>query len=349
MNTIDKALLRCLCGEAWDIPSLHDEVMKSARHQTVAGIVVDNILDSGERIGRDSTLRYIAIQTLIRKNSARLNAATAALARLLDSNSLHYAIFKGQVVATRYPDPMLRQSGDVDFYVAACDFQRAAEVIEQAWGVVIGHVADDHHWSFSYRGVAFEMHYRCELFGTAAHQRFFDGLIEEDVLGGNTVFHINETPVRTFSPEVEIAYVFKHMFNHLLVEGVGLRQVMDIKMLLSRKECYDEARLRHIIRRMGYWGAFCAVRTLLSDFLRLPACKDIYTPHHRFARIMMNEILSGGNFGRSAYGKECRGWRKSVVTSWRALVHVLFYLPLAPSDISGLLPTRIRISLRKYI
>lgn len=51
--------------------------------------------------------------------------AVAWLAKFLQSNDIGFFVFKGQTVASYYPTPEIRTSGDVDFYVFKKDWDRA--------------------------------------------------------------------------------------------------------------------------------------------------------------------------------------------------------------------------------
>lgn len=98
-------------------------------------------------------------------------------------NGIVFFVFKGQVIASYYPSPEMRTSGDVDFYVFKKDLARAKSLLEKDVTMT-----DDHsgqHWEFTKDGIPFEMHYHTAVFASGSTQRYWDELIDsyfDDIL-----------------------------------------------------------------------------------------------------------------------------------------------------------------------
>lgn len=326
-----------------------DEVMYEAGQQAVGALIADRIINSDAKLDIRSVARLMSEVKRQRQRNEFVDKGVVELACLLNGRGLHYVVFKGQVAAANYPDPLLRTSGDIDFYVAKDDFHRAAEVIEREWGVSMNRVEDDHHWSFCRDGLEYEMHYRAEMFGTKAHQQLFDGLVEKDVLEGNRTVMIGGTQVRVFSRELEVLHVFKHFFYHLLVEGVGLRQVCDFAVMLNAYKDLDNRLLRRYLAELGYSRAFDAVVLMAIRYLGLKTdmCNVIDEKRvSNHSNLIMYEVLTGGNFGRRNRKHHETGLRKSFETARIAFRHVTGYFGLARKEVLALSFLRIRISMR---
>ena len=219
-------------------------VMRLAREHAVTGLVANAamrnriVIAGGAAEGRGEAVMRLMQQTMVhRQNQRRFEDAVGRFARLMKENGIAYVVFKGVAVARHYPEPFARTIGDVDFYVPKEDFLRAVEVIEQGLHVKMDKEDVDKHYSFDWQGIRFEMHYQIETFGSHRHQHRFDRMIDEAMAEHTDSFTVcdsdgNETEVSVLPPTEDLIVVFKHWFNHLLVEGVGLRQTLDLAVFL---------------------------------------------------------------------------------------------------------------------
>ena len=323
-------------------------VMRLAKDHTVQGLVANAVMEGRLKITDDmSAEKKKAVMTLMQVNVMhqrsyfQFEKAIAEFAALMKKYSLKYVIFKGIAVARHYPVPYTRTMGDVDFYVPASDFNRAVAVIERELQVNIEKEDIDKHYSFDYQGTRFEMHYQIETFGSKRHQRYFNRMIEGAVTADSFVL----------LPTEDLIVVFKHWFNHLLVEGVGLRQTVDLAVLMNvYKDRVDMAALQSHLKRIGYWKAFRAMAALTERYLGVECASEyclLGVSDYRFADKLMATVLESGNFGRRAYKSHSTGKMKSFETATRALRHCVRFFRLAPKDIFFLIPRRIGITLKQ--
>ena len=365
------AVLRCVTvrhGSADTVPlsvpfGEFGTVLRLAREHTVLGIVVSAATEglvevtSGTAADRQKTVVSLMQTVMAHRHSYRnFCNALADFARLMDSRGLRYVVFKGVAVARHYPKPYTRTMGDVDFYVPASDFNRAVEVIERELQVEIEKEDIDKHFSFDYQGIRFEMHYQIETFGSARHQRYFNRMIDGSISQGVDSFCIDNSEsgdvkaeVSVLPPTEDLIVVFKHWFNHLLVEGVGLRQTTDLAVLLSAyRNRIDTARLMADLKGIGYEKAFRAMLAMMRKYFRLTDLENfciLNVRDEQYGDKLMNTVLESGNFGRKAYKNHSTGKKKSMETATRALLHCVKFWRLAATDILFLIPRRIKISL----
>lgn len=342
-------------------------VMRLAREHAVTGMVanaaVQNriVITGGAKEGKGETVMKLMQQSMAhRQTILRFEDAVGRFARLMKENSIAYVVFKGLTVARHYPAPYTRTMGDVDFYIPQSDFLRAVEVIERELHVVIEKEDIDKHFSFEYQDIRFEMHYQIETFGNGRHQRYFNRMIDESIAQGKNSYSIadsgtgsSETRVSVLPPTEDLIVVFKHWFNHLLLEGVGLRQTTDLAVLLmAYKDKIDVARLMIVLENIGYIKAFRAMLAMTRKYFDLN-CVDNFCVlngrDERYADKLMVTIMESGNFGRKAYKNHSVGWKKSIETATRALRHCIRFLKLAPLDICCLIPKRIWITVKQKI
>ena len=340
-------------------------VMRLAKEHAVTGLVANAavrnriVIAGGAAEGRGEAVMKLMQQTMVhRQTMQRFENAVGRFARLMKEHNIAYVVFKGLAVARHYPEPFVRTMGDVDFYVPKSCFDRAVEVIERELNVLIEKDDVDKHFAFDYEGIRFEMHYQIETFGNKRHQLFFNGLIDECVAKGTAAFAVNDADnqcvnINVLQPEEDLIVVFKHWFNHLLVEGVGLRQTLDLAVLLQAYDGkIDAAKLMKDVDMMGYKNAFKAMLALMRKHFGVATADSLCTidaRDERYGDKLLEAVMESGNFGRKAYKAKSSGKKKSMETAQRALAHCIKFFWLAPIDILCLIPKRIGISVKQKI
>ena len=217
------------------------ELIRLSKEHTVLGIVA-NAVCSGriclsvsrgqDGIKKQTVLELMQYHMLHQKQYQQFEYAISDFADLMKKHQIPYVVFKGMAVALFYPSPYSRTMGDVDFYIPASDFDKAVGIIESELKVTIEKDEIDKHFCFDYHGIRFEMHYQIETFGNAKHQKYFNRLIDK-LLASTSSFKAKDKDVVILPPIGDLVVVFKHWFNHLLIEGVGLRQTLDLLVLLN--------------------------------------------------------------------------------------------------------------------
>lgn len=327
------------------------QMRQLAEEQSVTGLVAEVQKKLPEALwpSRRERVWWFGVAAMIAELNRQMNQAIVRLVQVLDAGQIQYFLFKGQSIGACYPQPEMRQAGDVDFYVSAADFQRAKVLIEHELAVrVEGNEQLDKHDQFTYEGIRFEMHYRLETFGTQRHQSAFDQFICQSLNKPVITRQVGEVPVRILPPAEELMVTFKHLFNHLLMEGVGLRQFCDFMMLLRQFPAEANDILKQELQKVGYYEAFLAVGATLVKYLGLPEASFPFVLkdcHYRWSDRLVAVPMSRGNFGKYHRSMNSR-WGHRIDTALIAFGHCLRFMPLAPTDILGLLPTRCRIAWR---
>lgn len=338
-------------------------VMRLAGEHTVQGLVADAAMRGGLDVAADDAAgRQQAVMGLMqvdmthKKCYRRFETAIADFARLMNAHHLRYVVFKGVAVARLYQQPYARTMGDVDFYVHPDDFDCAVLTIERELHVVIDRDDIDKHYAFDFQDIRFEMHYQIETFGYGRHQRRFNRIVDEALAKNTDSFMVcdsdgNETEVSVLPPTEDLIVVFKHWFNHLLVEGVGLRQTFDLAVLLNAyRDKINVARLMTALDGIGYMKAFRAMLAMIKQYFGMEWLDSFFVfdrCDERYGNKLMAAVMESGNFGRKAYRNNTEGKKKSMETATRALCHCVTFLRLATKDIICLIPRRIGITLKQ--
>lgn len=335
------------------------KLIRLAKEHTVLGIIANAVCNDRLRLAvsheqaslrKQTVLGLMQYHMLHQKQYQRFEYAISVFVDLMNKYQIPYVVFKGMAVAHFYPSPYSRTMGDVDFYVPASDFDKAVGIIERELKVTIEKDEIDKHFCFDYHGIRFEMHYQIETFGNAKHQKYFNRLIDK-LLASTSSFKANDKDVVILPPIGDLVVVFKHWFNHLLVEGVGLRQTLDLLVLLNAyQDKIDFLLLQKHLKAIGYCKAFKAMTAMMEQRFGL-VCANSYchleNTDYTYGDMLLREVLSSGNFGRKAYKYHSQGRKKSMETAQRALWHCLKFFRLAPWDICCLLPKRIMITFKR--
>lgn len=305
--------------------------LQEAERQTVVGIVFDAINSCGVRLKSQQVLEYYSRCLKIEQQNALVNQELCALAHLLSENGIRYAVVKGQVAATCYGRPQLRQSGDIDFYCDAENFERAKALIVKEWGAEYKITENTSHIAFNHNGIEFEQHSRLAQFYNKKLDAYWNKVLSSDK---GMVVSIQQLSVKTLSPTLHSFYIFIHLYKHLLGLGVGIRQFCDWAMMLhAYKERLDHEALCEYLSFFGLEKAYKACGCILVDKLGLPASDFSYVlteQDRKYSVCILDIILYRGNMGHYNKRTVAGGWKHDLEAIGIKWSHFFKFFPLAP-------------------
>ena len=246
-------------------------ILQTARQQAVLGLVYRGIAHlSGDQMPpADQRLLLLAEIDRIERRGRRMEEAQQELLRRFRDAGLHPLVQKGSEAGKYYPQPLLRESGDIDLFFAGEEFDRAKALPP---GV---RTAPDGAGVFTFRDVTVEL-----------HPRYFDLHLPEG--------RLPEVP----SVYAELLLLSAHILKHAIGAGVGCKQLCDMAVALDRTDGqYDKALLEKYLQRAGllrWQRVLCSL--LVSDFGLDPArCLPGFEPCDPAP--LRRIVLSGGAFG----------------------------------------------------
>ena len=324
------ALWNTAIQEELDVQEL-ESVLQEAEKQTVAPLVFEAMERAKVTLPRKVVLRQMVLRQQAVQQNRKMDGEAVALARLLQEHDVDYVVVKGQVVATCYPHPELRQAGDIDFFCDKENYDKAVETITKAWGIDFKEKTVFHE-GFDHQGVSLEMHHTLVHFYNTQKDAYWTQLLKDTP---TTTVTIEGQDINTLCPTLHTLYVWLHLFNHLLELGVGLRQFCDWAMLLHhyRNEIDHEA-IRQHLKRLGLEKAYRACGCILVDELGLPSEEFSYpltAADRRYARRILDVVFYRGNMGKYNKRSGFHGWRHQLESAGIKTSHFLKFYPLAPS------------------
>lgn len=275
-----------------------------AKEQTVEGLIAESL----HKLYADNPEASMPDFTKLGMNMVyqhqRLNDTIVTLFRHLSEMGIFPVLLKGQGNAARYPNPYLRQCGDIDIYIGEKDFDRACRDVAELVGEVAVEKAElsEKHLHFTYDRLPIEYHRIAERLTNPIVNRRFQVLTHywltpercDKVL-------INNHPISVPGLQFNALYVFNHTWHHFISGGIGLRQICDWCLILHEAAGkIDIAQLETDLRQLHLLKPWQIFAHIAVEKLGLrPEEMPLYSPlYHEQTEKVWQIVLKGGNFGR---------------------------------------------------
>lgn len=318
-----------------------------ATKQTIIGICFDGIRRLSEEypeelkknpIERDLLMTWMGVSQQIRRQNMKVNGVAAKLYSMLREDGLRCCILKGQGNALMYPNAYSRNPGDIDVWVNASR-EQITEYAKKHF-----ELGDDiryQHIETSVDGVPVELHFFPGIMNNPIYnarlQKWFKRNV--DLQCSNVVSlpdGIGEIAIPTTA--FNVVYQLTHLYHHFFDEGIGMRQIIDYYFVASmlNVNCEMLTWLPKELKYLGLWKFAGAVMYVLHEALGISEEKMIAPMDEKRGKLLLAEILEGGNFGRhfTKYGgftHQSMG-KKYFLKIWRNMHFVRYYPAEALSE-----------------
>ena len=260
--------------------------------------------------------QWIAMNEQINKQNRIVNRNAVDLCKTLEDDGFRCCILKGQGNNLLYPNPFLRQPGDIDVWtIPIADgkeiINKVIQYIKKRYPKAI---AQYHHIEMGgYCGTDVEVHYRPtfmnSLMSNRRLQKWMDNHANEQFVNKRKLEEVEGTiciPTWRFN----VIFQLSHIYRHIIHRGLGLRQIIDYYyLLLSDAGCkmvtpHSDFNLQKedITKTLKYLGLdkiAGALMWVLHQKLGLEKEFLIAAPDKKRGRLLLDEMLTGGNFGQS--------------------------------------------------
>ena len=233
------ALLR---AALWNSPIELEEgvdwiaVLKIAEHHGNAALLADVAVKMTGTNRPSETLRD-SMRSVMRGNlvqQVHLKQILVSAVKLLREHDIEPVLLKGFGLASLYPNPALRQFGDIDLFVGLDNFHPACSVLRTMpggynWGE---EVDSGKHFNIEFGPYPMEVH-RVSADVTDSKENKIYADIERDGLFENTQhIDLDGFEISVPSKEFQVFFTFYHAWHHFLTTGVGWRQLSDVSLAL---------------------------------------------------------------------------------------------------------------------
>ncbi len=276
------------------------DIWTEARKQSCRGVVGQVLLDSGILPPKAKKIVSDRIVSIIGHNLA-LSRVLSISVKALRDKGIEPVLLKGQGAASSYPQPLLRECGDIDLYVGTEHYREAFDVLSGLTGEIDeeGFSTEGKHSHVVIDGMTVETHRFSEVL-PPGYDKQYQELSDMGMSSGGEVLDIGGTDVRIPEPTFNAFYLFNHLWRHFFTEGVGFRQVCDWTMFLhARKDRIDKDRLGHILKTLDLTAPWKVFGNIAVGVLGLPAdempfySQEYLDKSRKIVRMMLKE----GNFG----------------------------------------------------
>lgn len=272
-------------------------LFQTAEQQAVAGVCfvgVQRLREQGVGPSRELYKKWLTAAARIRQLNGQMNRWTSELCRNIEAAGISCCVLKGQSLGRWYGEQfaMLRQSGDIDVWMLA----NHREVIR--WGQARSGIwyYDYHHADLTaFHGVEVELHYRPTISRNLWRNHRLQQWFREE--GSNLIQYWDEAGFPVPGQSFNLVLVLNHNFWHLLYEGVGMRQMMDLYFVLLHADNTDVSAVRNLLQHFGLRKFASASMWLMHEVFGLPASRMICEPDEQSGRFLLQEVLLAGNFG----------------------------------------------------
>lgn len=295
-----------------------EKLYRMAKAQTLVGVLFGGVerLPQNQRPPFKLLMEWIGMTELIKRQNKVVDGGVAKLMHDPELSNCKKVLLKGQAVAQYYPHPELRMSGDIDLWCVR-DGMTLGESLESMVRQVFARIPDagvqPHHTDWTdVDGVGVELHFTpstvYSFFKNYRVQRYFEKALARCEDG--------RLPV-----DVDVVFQLMHLRRHLISEGVGMRQVVDLYwtlLALNRSGGrVDENGLSHL----GLHSFASAMMYVMQKVFLLDDDALVCRPDAGSGSFVLNEILRCGNFGRNN--------TKNAGAGHNRVQHLLYFMRLS--------------------
>jgi hypothetical protein len=243
---------------------------------------------------------YMIAQQIVQKNEI-LNYKVLEISNMFSKDNFQNVVLKGQGIAKYYEVSNLdkyRTPGDIDIWFNA---SREDIILYARKHLPDGKIVY-HHVDFpSIDGVDIEIHFTPSwmnsYFTNKKLQHFFD--IQKSLIFNDYSSYNSSTIIPTPTLEFNQVYILVHIYRHLFLEGIGLRQLMDYYFVL--KQGINEKQRENAVRILSSFNMLkftSAVMWVLHQVFGMEEDYYLVPPNTKEGKFLLDEILKSGNFGK---------------------------------------------------
>lgn len=236
-------------------------------------------------------LKWLGMALEIQRRNTLILQRARELTKSFADAGYRTTVLKGLGVSKYYPDPTIRQGGDIDLWVDAprgklISYLRSRYKV----GSVVVHHADVEIFPDVETEIHFWPSYTYNPFRWLKYRSFFNSSRTECFISNGDGYC---SPSLSFNS----VYLMMHIFRHIYNEGIGLRQLLDYYYLLRKLSLSDRVWAMSTLRKMGLGKFTAAVMWVIREVFN-GNDSLLCSPDEKSGRFLLNEIELAGNFGK---------------------------------------------------
>lgn len=273
------------------------ELFNESKLQTVSAVVFDKLPPSvGEAYPDIYDLWQMYSLKVVHNNITEFIANTE-LESLFKKARLPMCTIKGFACACYYPDPTLRQMGDIDFIVHKEKLEECKNFLLESGFTRVDDDGDhDFHVSFKKDKQLYEMHEKVTTFVDDAGyiDKYLEDIVENAVL---SEFEMGKILIPNAFTHGLIMLL--HMQRHMISGGgIGLRHLCDFAVFANSVDNDEWVNIfEEKLKKVNLWKFAKVLGKVSEQYLHMPAKKWFADADEELAERLLCDMIIAGNFG----------------------------------------------------
>lgn len=326
------------------------DIYSLTRQQTLLGVLFSAVekLPVEQRPPRPLLLQWFGMVENIRAKNRQVNKDAVEMCDIVRKDGMRCVILKGQGIATYYPDPSIRQCGDIDLWIEGgvkkvVGYLKTRSEVRNPFythvefdAPVRTEVEVHHHPTYFYNPISL---YRANRY-FESQDEMFDHKVE-----------LPDDSGCIYAPTLEFNrfYILQHIFRHYFGEGIGLRQLLDYYYVLL-KGGTEESKLRTIrlFKQTGMWKFVGATMWVMQEVFGMEDQYLLCAPNEKAGKQLLAEVMIAGNFGKFDDRINRNNYNKLFPRMWGYIKRNMRYLKDYPQEILFEIPMRTYMYIWKH-
>ena len=227
----------------------------------------------------------------------------------LEEADIHPVLLKGLALAQYYPQPYLRQWGDIDLYVGQAQYHQACKILNDVFPEADHPAIDDEerkHYNYVFPNTVLELHRISMGFAHPRDRKYYEKLEEAYLTKDGPSFECNGIAVTTPEDTFNVFFTFLHAWHHLIETGMNMKQLCDVAILLqAQREVIDRERLHAMLVRLYLLDVWQLFMYIMVNYLGLSkeVCPFYTDVCQERAKLLFDRVLTEGSSRKAASGE----------------------------------------------
>ena len=287
MNRIQETYLELLKAAIWDSKELTsegvrelgsegvNELLRLAAFQGTGPLVFDQLLKLKDVEIPDALrmqMKQQCMMSMMQQNTMMpiLRKAWTALVQA----DIHPVLLKGFALAQYYPQPYLRQWGDIDIYVGQKNYHKGCEVLRGVFPEAT-HPEEENedfkHFNFEFGNTMLEMHRISMEFAHPKDRRYYELLEEQCLTKDGPSFEADGLSITTPEDTFNVFFVLLHAWHHFEGTGMNIKQLCDVAVLLhAKRDVIDRVRLKEMLTKLHMMEVWQLIMYIMAHYFEVP-------------------------------------------------------------------------------
>lgn len=279
-----------------------NDVIRLAAFQGTGPLVFDQLLKLNDveiPAALRMQMKQQCMMSMVQQN--KMMPILSQACKTFEKAGIHPVLLKGFALAQYYPQPYLRQWGDIDLYVGQKQYHDACAVLREAFPDA-KHPKEEFeflkHYNFVFGDTVLEMHRVSMTFAHPRDRKYYERLEEQYLTKDGTKVDLEGVTVTVPEDTFNLFFTFLHAWHHFMESGMNMKQVCDIAVLLhAKRDTIDRERLKEMLTKLHLMEVWQLVMCILVKYLGVPYSEcPFYTPSSMYrAELLFKRILKEGS------------------------------------------------------